>query len=632
VAVRKQKVNFISAIPGLGKTRWAIRDMVAGLRRHGRSFYVAPTIQLLEQVYEELEQLLTAEELKLVFMIHSGSTGRVMDHVEACIRGGKCEGIKYQPAKPGTTILLSHNAFLQLKVDPVYDEFNVYFDEARKVVTQGRPVSLKTSEEQHLFRSLFELDDRQEKSGFRRVHCVSGAETILRENGAFTKTSNLPRQFKKIVQLFKLASNPRYEVFLRFPRNADAHEKSGGDYLMRSYDFYEIVVPSKLFLGFKNVTVIAAHFEDSQMYHLLKNDDNIKLVSSRHLLGPEQNKRFRILQSRYQSVVIVPLTPQFKCLSKHQLEDQILAPDLKVDSILGKIHTVTGVRRCLKQQKMNTGYKFDPEVLKAITYLNKVKEVELDPLSWYIRAARRVINSWKKKYPVAGAPLVVLNHDLAKLKRYTELLKSRTTGLPTMEILSMMNHGLNCYQDRNVMAFLASVNPPPQMIEFFTDQIPGYDFSKDHVADVCIQSVCRLSIRDTQASEPVLAIVPDLAIAQLLNEKMYSLARVYSKWALKKSMVMVNTDMINRYGHGEALARRKAKEENLKESLVERRCNSIAVQLNRERKKTINAGVRLKISQLEKERTMLRTLQKSPVDISEEDILNRARAISLKEK
>jgi hypothetical protein len=88
------------------------------------------------------------------------------------------------------------------------------------------------------------------------------------------------------------------------------------------------------------------------------------------------------------------------------------------------------------------------------------------------------------------------------------------------ERLPFMNHGLNQYVTRNVIAFLAAIQISNGLKGFLQARIPNYDPDLDHLADVCNQSVCRTAVRNPAALSEVWVIVPDLKTAQLLQSKM----------------------------------------------------------------------------------------------------------------
>ena len=47
---------------------------------------------------------------------------------------------------------------------------------------------------------------------------------------------------------------------------------------------YELVLPSSVFRQFKSVTLMASHFDESQMYWILKDDPKVKLIDKSHVL------------------------------------------------------------------------------------------------------------------------------------------------------------------------------------------------------------------------------------------------------------------------------------------------------------------------------------------------------------
>jgi len=427
------------------------------------------------------------------------------------------------------------------------------------------------------------------------------------------------------------ASDPRYEVFLRFPEDADEQEEDGSSFLMKHHSFYEIVLPSKIFEGFASVVVLAAHFEDSQMYHLLKESPGVRLVDIKRVLGgPQIKARFAALVDRYSSVTILPLTPQQKALSKYQLRDQLLAPDRHVDSILEEVGSATGLRKSLRLRAMNSAYKFPPGHKRALKYLRGRGDIVFDVMGWYIQSASKAIQSIMKDEEIHGLPLIVLNNMYAKNEKYLAMLRDEKDR-PCMELLTLMNHGLNSYSDRNVIAFVAAVNPHPDMIQFYKERLPKYDFEKDHVADVCVQSVCRLSLRDPKSSEKVLVVVPDLAIASLLEEKMFERANVAKEFSVKLgSKVTLNNDLENRYGK-EYADRNRAQKRSSKarqrraSSPIQTRLTSINNLLSRHRRKASegNKEAADRVVALEYERELIQQLRAKYTNMEDQKLLDK---------
>jgi hypothetical protein len=273
------------------------------------------------------------------------------------------------------------------------------------------------------------------------------------------------------------------------------------------------------------------------------------------------------------------------------------------------------------------------KVQEKVNYLTQRGDVEFDPLRWYIQSARKVVANWKKVYPVHGLPLIMMNKIYTKKgSSYRNMLLTKT-GRPLFEVLPFMNHGLNCYDDRNVLAFLAAVNPSPAMVRFYAERLPKYDFSKDYVADVANQSVCRLSLRDVDSKERVLVIVPDQNIASLLENKMFNRATRSMDWMRQSgSMVMVSNDSRNRLppDHFKVESVKERRNEKVKKErngcVLLKRITSINNMLTRYRKRLKEgAKVEGKIAQLEQERQRINELRKNP-NMDKQKVLTKAKA------
>jgi hypothetical protein len=104
----------------------------------------------------------------------------------------------------------------------------------------------------------------------------------------------------------------------------------------------------------------------------------------------------------------------------------------------------------------------------------------------------------------AGEPfLYVTNKDRDRKSQILE----KASGAKKMEVLS---HGLNCYDDYHNIYFSAALNREPRHLGILRDLGFGLGFVHEATThEVIYQAVMRTSLRDPDATNPVIIVVPD---------------------------------------------------------------------------------------------------------------------------
>ena len=81
-------------------------------------------------------------------------------------------------------------------------------------------------------------------------------------------------------------------------------------------------------------------------------------------------------------------------------------------------------------------------------------------------------------------------------------------------------HGINLYSSLKAFVHLAALNPTPQLISFYRILLGSeYDIDQDHSIENLVQMLYRTNLRDPNATDKVLMIVPYATQALLLQEK-----------------------------------------------------------------------------------------------------------------
>lgn len=549
----KPIINYISGIPGLGKTEWAINKIKACLSNKDEIvLYVAPTKQLLNEVYKRLKHDCDKDELKSVHPLYGANLpfGGVSETIEHFLTGtADKHGVKHKKARRGDVLLMTHQGFISLPVFPRSEELTVIFDESRKCVSEAIPIKFKSLEEQKHLEKCITIQTAVADTSYSLVTSELGSwkkfKNGISKKGFLFSTKEMLR-FDKF---FQATRNPRIEVYMHFQRKSENNS---------SLSSFEVIVPSRVFEGFKSVTLLSAFFEDSQMYHLLKQrqaNRKLKLVNVTDQVPDWKNRHFQLM-NRYRQVTLVPITAQETALSISN-QTNIMVDSEHID-LVDKLRDL-GITKISEMQRLrpilmkSQRYDLTGKYGKAFDLITKNKEhFAINPIGWQIKESLGVIEKWcfANKTEASNKPLLVLN------KKIIDSVPDKY--LKKFDLISTHVYGLNTYIDRNIIVFLAAVNPRTTLINLYKIILPEYEFERDHVADVCVQCVCRLSVRNVKAKEGVLVILPDKKIMALLSSRMGEHPdRPTNLWP-KRSMVFVDKfAMMNTLGKEKYEAKRK---------------------------------------------------------------------------
>lgn len=527
-SMSKTIIYYLDLLPGVGKTTWAIDEMCQRMMaKEVITFYVAPTLALLKQVKKDLENLAETQmksPKKLIRLVesdpHSAEYGcwvSVSEKLQLELEGGipflATKNAKPKPKAPlGTIIFLTHEAFLKR---PKIDKTNVcvMFDEARKFVTRPEQIMLKSAEEEKWFTKLLK----------------DGSEPLFYSDGKPTEFNKVVRarvpkvlnkklnstdarlQFKEITAITNVITSPDIDLYV------STNEKKWG---RTKFRFHQVVIPSNIFVGFREVILMSAFLKDSQMWHFLAVNPNVELIDLK-VRGPyiwslnrSLFKRSEQIKTKLTLVTIIPLTRQNNLASLTRYDNGILVPE----------HAEFLLKLALEKE----GYTDTKDILQLmqdrdhLVITKKLKRVfkildrygaQKDAFDWYCKIAAKVVANLSKNGKLRKKPLAVANVK-GGWDTYIR------TNYPQFEVIPMSNQGMNIYQKHNCMFFSAALNPDRESRHLYKALLPNYDYALDHVADACVQSATRLSIRDTESTQRNYIIVPDLKMANLLRQKL----------------------------------------------------------------------------------------------------------------
>ncbi len=569
VKAKPLTINFISGIPGLGKTHYfesLMTDEITSALNLGQKLknytvYVAPTIKLLRQVCNSLKTKIleacsdkkaarTFCDTQLLVIDSSNSSDlNVASHLSLVVNGGSQRSFSYKPLREGSVIFLTHKAFCDVIDFPQASKFRVFFDEARNCITQEKKIFLSKDELGELL-SRFKITTYDDSSpSFVKI------EDAPSPNDAKTFINSLKGRasWKNLISILNKVANPRQEVYLM-------RAKKTLDDLSQSMEFYSLMMPTKVFHGFKEVTIMSAFFSSSQMFHLLKyHGHNIRMNNITDRVLNHASERHGALHKRLDSLVIVPIR---KSPVHHNMPDAVPVRDYNdvlttqhlTREVLCSVEVAEELIECLaksgyrkniyvlreayarqQMQQSTTGISSDAvSVLRLLEEKGILDKIRWNPLLWYADTAYKIVSTWPglSKKQKRKKQIAVLNNSLASHYR-TSLPAEVKSNVDGFHYISAKSNGMNCYMDKQALAFLGAFNPTPDLIAFYKRMLPTYDFTSDGIIDICIQSIGRLSLRDASSDLPNLVVVPTSDMAILIRKKF---RQVYSESHIKIDM------------------------------------------------------------------------------------------------
>jgi hypothetical protein len=187
----------------------------------------------------------------------------------------------------------------------------------------------------------------------------------------------------------------------------------------------------------------------------------------------------------------------------------VLEPELKNL----KLRNSRYAGHAIREYFLNPSWAKTKELSRIIRKLSPY--VKTNPLKYLENRSREFAHYAKSMFGQKERPLLLINTSMND--EFNMVLRGPNEF---WERLPFMNHGLNQYVTRNVIAFLAAIQISNGLKGFLQARIPNYDPDLDHLADVCNQSVCRTAVRNPASLSEVWVIVPDMKTAQLLQSKM----------------------------------------------------------------------------------------------------------------
>lgn len=550
-------VKYVSAPPGTRKTTAAIEFMRRHIERGlngdnvGYIFYVAPTRFLLDQTIKNLARAVP-EDNHFMFRAayakrqEQSARTRVEDEIYAVLDGRSNNSMDSIPFAEGSVLFMTHASFIKLRRHDKFQDTTVIFDESRKWAEMTEKIEMKDGAEK-LFHSLFDseplaADAEKAKSNIQLLQPKNIPDnqlvTLLNNKGS-------AMAFKQLAEMYTQL-RPRKDEPVRMRMFGVIVGQSEMRKLVR------VTLPSHPFRGFKQVLILAADFETSQMYHLLKMEGcRLKNVTVKFMDGYTKQgygRSMRSIEERYSKLTIVPLLDADTMPSKYQLSSGVVLPKEHMVTLKEKMASLD-TRTSELRDVVN--YIRNPVLHRVVLkgkhaqLLNAMKaaKCELDVLKWQINMCHRLAKAWIAKrgaavdrYGKKQKGVLIVNNDYTSYNFDPDYFQFLSVG---------QVEGRNEFQDANIVAFLPAVNPEPYVAQLLNALLPGYEPDEDYVVDKAIQSLGRGNIRNHNTDSEMLAVVSTRKLADKIAARMQHYPRVdaavterlgnYSFWSYNRA-------------------------------------------------------------------------------------------------
>lgn len=525
----KPVLNYLSVLPGAGKTHWAINKILSNTPESGFiSFYVAPTINLLKEVNKKLESKLKGSGRSIHFITSQDKVAFIKSSVRV--------QHELNATLPGDVFLITHKMYENLSQFPYELKMQIclIFDEASEFDIQQKEITLdytagrffKRHAKAYLFLKDPDSFDYSKVIKNETVHPTISSELFMKYRRMSLSSNHLEKYkstygLDSMYKILELMNDKRYSVY--------ALERK------KRFCFFSFLSPDFAFDSISEVYLMSAFFELSELYHILSR--NYVLIDRSSEIN---KKRAARIKENYRNIHIIPLTNSEKLLSSNLLKHYLSFPELKdeelekADTALEKItESLTNNIQYKKEDiRSPRKYSYSANLMRVLDYtLNheekKRKSIDLVTLQEYRKEdyelrnpiiklsmmAKKVASRINNSVTINKKPLLIINNFSMEHIKPWKIEED-------FEIISVKSHGLNTYSDRNFLAFLIALNPVPTTKSFYLEFIPNYNAEKQRVAATALQALARLSVRKSRNSDPVYMVVYSDKTASLINETM----------------------------------------------------------------------------------------------------------------
>lgn len=514
---RDQNFNYLSVLPGAGKTKWSIDRIISNaLEQKAITIYMAPTLVLLEQVHLRLDK---AGIKSLKYSSKDGSSSV------------KVSSVFYSDlmnAELGDVFLITHQLYFSLDREiPKQLKKKLYLlvDEASELTIEKTDITLdydtalffKKYAKAELFlldkEKDFQVGDEFTESDFHRYKRFHMRRSNVKK---YRRKSNGEGYNKKLFKLFSKMSDPRFSVY--------AVERE------RKFSFFNYYSPEYAFDGMATVYFISAFFELSEVYHILKR--NYLLVDRSAEIINLNSKRIERIKENFKRVTLYPIVEDQSLMASSRLKGQLVLWRRKriktktLDKLEDKLNQTANVyaniigtedkRKILNHivRDFSKGEMYPEEIAELKKGLEKIGKTSWDQvcntlINKLFMEAIEVIQK------VSGSKCLYTVNKFSEdsVERY--LSDNKIEGY---QKLAVKSHGLNSYTHYNNLIFLVAMNPDMNLRMFFKEFMPDFDSRKQWVAANILQSLARLEVRNDVVSNPCNVVLYSTGTVDLVNE------------------------------------------------------------------------------------------------------------------
>jgi len=511
-------LNYISVLPGSGKTHWAINRILNNDASTGFiTLYVAPTVKLLREVHKNLLEKIEKHKRQVKLICSE-------DSVSSVLLSNQFKN-KLANAKEGDVFLITHALYSNLSEFPygIKQKICLLFDEASEFSIQHTGLKLDYDTALY-FRDNVNAElylkspDAYESLKTKKAGYKVPADIFFDYRKMYVPKWSRKRKYHdtpnfnskntntEVNSLIKRMKDNRFSVY--------AIEQSS------RFSFFNFMSPDFAFSGINEVFLMSAFFELSELFHILSK--NYHLIDRSAEVEPE---RIEEIRQNYKRLRLVPVTSSNRLLSSFLLKKCLsfseTLPQKAIDKAEAQLNEILKIyKEALEGQNENNALLADLQneadfnikqkdyVKYVLPFLSKrVDPTDLKyPIFKILERGLMITNKIKTE----TKPLLVVNNFQTRF--VTEEVHNKA------ELISVKSHGLNVYSDKKVLMFFAALNPSPAIKRFYSEYIPNFSIPKQWIAANALQAVARTSLRLPENKDKIYLILYSEKTAKLIQE------------------------------------------------------------------------------------------------------------------
>lgn len=569
-----QIINYVNAIPGSGKT-YTFDHTIAlphvKNRHNSLLVYAAPTDRLLDERMHSLIDL--GIDPKKIVRISSKHTinGVVQDFKDAVLGRKATKTDKGKKAEPnGNIVLCTHECIARLpenrtgrnRVTLVYDEARACLQDTYALNLPENVYDYLTTPRDHDIagekvrvrmiarRAVYEKSvDDEEESVFIWKWSNYGIPlpTIDELSTMLPKNSKQKDRAQNILDFLTNIHSSSLDVYVSIER-----KKATCEYVVSN-----VFSPSRMFRGFAKVLILSAFFESSQMYHFLSRSNQIDPEAvelqdlTKSLLDRKRIARLLRRMRRVRLSYVYDL--ENRTLTKTEMQQAIVVASKLSKETIQKVNLAWHNIYQRKPEAYRTVYHSMSEerarfvsdearepAFKLLRYLDHKFGLRGSVIRDMATTSIKLQQAFMKRVGLPPEPLLVginprfnsYREGEGKIWEAENLDQFNNPGYRVFEYqgvdrltqLPIAAHGLNRYKHMHSCAFLASMKYNLREQTFLKRAVSKYDPAVDRTLDYALQLLWRCNVR-VASQDPVLLIVTDRLMAELLQERFRALAK-----------------------------------------------------------------------------------------------------------